>query len=71
MAQHDEFVIRYRMEGSGTGGQVPDVAHALYFLKKLAEGAVQRGQLHNSLKVVGYEIRNVEEMLPAKPRKGS
>jgi len=32
-------------------------------------GAVKRDQLPASLKVVGYEIRNVDEMVPPNPRK--
>lgn len=64
----DEFSITCRVDGSGTGGQIPDVAHNLYFIKKLIEGAVSRGQLPASLEVVNYEIRNVEPLKRAKPR---
>lgn len=64
----DEIVLRLAVDGPDTGGQIPDVGHHVYFVKKLIEGAVERGQLPK-VRVVGYEMRSLMEMTPAKPRK--
>lgn len=64
----DEIVLRLTVQGAKTGGQLPDVAHHAYFVKKLIESAVARGQLPN-VEVTGYEMRNLDPMEPAKPKK--
>ena len=63
----DEIILRMTKESTKTGGGIPDVAHHVSFMKKLIEGAVGRGQLPGT-KVVGYEMRSLDEMEPSKPR---
>lgn len=64
----DEIILRLRKESSNTGGTLPDTAHAVRWIKNLIEKAVDREQL-KGLQVVGYEIRNLDELQASKPRK--
>lgn len=64
----DEIVLRMTAESSSTGGQIPETAHHVRHIKNIVEAAVKRGQLPG-VKVVGYEMRNLEEMTSSKPRK--
>ena len=64
----DEIVLRMTVDASNTGGQVPEVGHHVRHIKNIIEAAADRGQLPG-VKVVGYEMRNLDEMEPSKPRK--
>jgi hypothetical protein len=64
----DEIVLRMTVDAATTGGQVPEVAHHVRHIKNIIEAAEKRGQLPG-VKVVGYEMRNLSEMTPSKPRK--
>lgn len=64
----DEIVLRLHKESSGTGGTLPDTAHAIRWIKNLIEKAVERDQV-KGLSVIGYEIRNVDPLTPSKPKK--
>jgi hypothetical protein len=64
----DEITLRLHKGSSDTGGTLPDTAHDVRFIKNVIEKAVERGQL-KGVKVVGYEIRNIDELKPSKPKK--
>ena len=67
----DEFVITCRIPRPGTGSHFPDTAQVAYWIKKLIENAVKRKQVHEGLRVIGIEIRNVGDLVPSKPRKSA
>lgn len=64
----DEIILRLCKESSDTGGTLPETAHTVRFIKNLIEKAAEREQL-KGVRVVGYEVRSLDELKLSKPRK--